>query len=311
MRVVAVSEGMPKWDIEQAPWNCHRAHLKTVGIELFQIPATDMDWSQQFDCMLLHIWLDWDNPKRYTPQTIMPVFAKYAEYRAKYPDTIQIICNHTDMVGRPYALPYWRKGDPVLYKIPPYDRRALSPFPEMDIWPWELAYDFTYGRQAFTKMNEDLLAAFVGTPSGPEGYRASVAEFTNRVGVGICLTEKMPQRKYDELMSRAKIIVCPRGWGESSSRHWDAWRSGKAVLTDADCDAVEMIPGQRLRSGIHYLTYKNPSEIPDIVSDWTKASRINELHSIAKAGQQAANSFNGADWISKFFLMLRDRHSRS
>ena len=307
MLVAAITEGMPKWDVEQAPWNCHRAHIEESGVNITLIPAERMDWSRRFDAMLLHIWLDWDNPKRYNPQRILPVFAKYAEYRSRFPTTVQIICNHTDMVGRPYAIPYWRKGDPVLYKIPPYDRSVLTPFPEADIWPWELAYNSTYGRHlAFSKINEDLSAAFVGTPSGPQDYRARVAEFTNRVGIGLCVNEKIPQGKYDEIMSRARIIVCPRGWGESSSRHWDSWRSGKVVLTDADCDAVEMIPGQRLREGIHYLVYRDPTEIPDIVSDWTKRSRIDELDEIARAGQLAATGFNGAIWITQFFEKLRN-----
>ena len=193
------------------------------------------------------------------------------------------------------------KGDPILYKIPPYDRRQVLPFPKEDIWPWELAYHDTYGRKAFTTGKEDISVAFVGTPSGPEHYREKVAEFTSRVGIGICNSTRVPQGQFDEIMSRAKIIVCPRGWGESSSRHWDSWRSGKVVLTDQDCNAVEMIPGVQLNAGEHYLVYNDPAEIPDIVSDWTKPSNADALAHIANQGRLAVNEFNGEDWIAQFF----------
>ena len=111
----------------------------------------------------------------------------------------------------------------------------------------------------------------------------------------------VPQSVHDWLMARCRIIVCPRGWGQQSSRHWDAWFSGKPVLTDTDCAAVELIPGQRLVPGVHYLVFSDPAEIPDIVNDWTRASRLDDLAEIAENGRRAAESYDAVGRIRDFF----------
>ena len=105
-------------------------------------------------------------------------------------------------------------------------------------------------------------------------------------------------------MARCQILVCPRGWGENSRRHWDAWLSGKPVLTDRDCDSVEMIPGTRLRAGEHYLVFEDPDDIPDIVSDWTRPSRRDDLAEIAENGRRAAQSYDALDCIAQFFQSI-------
>jgi glycosyltransferase involved in cell wall biosynthesis len=145
-------------------------------------------------------------------------------------------------------------------------------------------------------------AGFIGSESGPPGYRRRVAAATARVGIGMCAPGcPLPKARYDAMMARCRIAVCPRGWGENSSRHWDAWKSGKPVLTDRECDCVEMIPGVRLREGEHYLVYDDPDQIPDIVSDWTRPSRSADLAEIAHNGRRAALSYDALDCIARFF----------
>ena len=91
-----------------------------------------------------------------------------------------------------------------------------------------------------------------------------------------------------------------RGWGEQSKRHWDAWRSGKPVLTDRDCDSVEMVPGVRLERDKHYLVYDHPDMIPDIVSDWTRPSRLDDLAELAENGTCAASGYDAFERILGF-----------
>ena len=214
-------------------------------------------------------------------------------------DTVQIILNHTDMARRPYATPYWRPGDPILYRTPAYQRSELYPFPPQSILP----YEKIWGSACFVSDTPPTYkAGFIGTHSGPHGYRARVAQETAKVGVGVCQAER-PYLKdeYNRLMAACQIIVCPRGWGEQSRRHWDAWLSGKPVLTDRDCDAVEMIPGVRLQEGVHYLVFDDPEQIPDIVAEWTQASRRDALAHIAENGRRAALSYDGCTRIIQFF----------
>jgi len=47
-----------------------------------------------------------------------------------------------------------------------------------------------------------------------------------------------------------------------------------------------MIPGQRLRAGEHYLVFDEPEEIPDLVSDWCRPSRADDLAAIAERGRR-------------------------
>jgi hypothetical protein len=248
--------------------------------------------------MIPMVWLDWDNPKRFDPTRIMPFLEKYAEYRSTFPDVVQIVCNHIDMSRRPYAAPYWRNGDPVLYRTPPYDRREIAPFPERDVW----AYECIMGSPCLASDGPaEHAAGFIGTPSGPAGYRARVAIETAKVGIGMCRPRPIAHEQYRRLLQKCEIIVCPRGWGGQSLRHWDAWKSGKPVLTDTECAAIEMIPGQSLVEGIHYLVFHDPNEIPDIVSDWTRPSKKEELRQIAENGRRAAYSYDGLARITGFF----------
>lgn len=134
------------------------------------------------------------------------------------------------------------------------------------------------------------------------GYRENVARETAKVGIGICKQgHAYSKKEYNEIMAKCQIIVCPRGWGEQSERHWDAWLSGKPVPTDRACDSVEMIPGLRLQEGVHYLVFDDPKEIPDIVSDWTRRSRLDDLAQIAENGRCAALSYDACSRIIEFF----------
>jgi hypothetical protein len=228
---------------------------------------------------------------------------KYAEYRARFPETIQIVLNHTDMSRRPYAVPYWRPGDPILYRTPAYDRSELAPFPPAAIFPYERMWE----NIGFPGSETKYAAGFIGTPSGPPGYRDAVARETARVGFGRCDAARIPRLEYIKIMASCKIIVCPQGWGENSRRHWDAWISCKPVLTDRACDSVEMIPGMRLRDKVHYLVYDDPTDIPDIVTDWTRPDRADDLSQIALNGWRAASGYDPCGRIERFFRKVQSR----
>jgi hypothetical protein len=114
----------------------------------------------------------------------------------------------------------------------------------------------------------------------------------------------LPKPLHDSVMARCRIIVCPRGWGPQSSRHWDAWLSGKPVLTDRDCASVELVPGARLEPGVHYLVFDDPRDIPDIVNDWTRPGRVDDLAQIAHNGRRAALGYDGGARIAEFLLRV-------
>jgi hypothetical protein len=287
---------------ESSPWFHFAVALAKSGISISRFNSLDEAW-RSFDAMILMVWLDWRNREYFRVEQILPVMEKYAAYRAAFPDTIQIVLNHVDMCRRASATPYWRVGDPILFRTPAYDRTELAPFPKDDIFPFE----YLRGSACFQSLPCKYTAGFIGSPSGPRGYRESVARETSKVGLGRCLSNRIAKAEHDALMGSCRIIVCPQGWGEQSHRHWDAWKSGKPVLTDEACDSVEMIPGVRLRGGVHYLVYKDPSEIPDIVSDWTKPSRLADLEQIGRKGQEAALSYDPREWMLQFFRTLQNR----
>jgi hypothetical protein len=289
---------------ESSPWVCFAAKLAKAGIFVSRFSSIDEAW-RHFDAMILMVWLDWGNREYFKPECIIPVMEKYSSYRAAFPTTIQIVLNHVDMCRRAYATPYWRSGDPVLFRTPAYVRSELAPFPPEDIF----AFEYVRGSACFANHSMRHAAGFIGSPSGPAGYRASVARETAKVGVGKCLNDKIPKAEYNALMGSCRIIVCPQGWGEQSYRHWDAWRSGKPILTDRACDSVEMIPGIRLRQGEHYLVYDHPSDIPDIVSDWTQRGRLADLEEIARNGQAAALNYDPFTSILHVFRSLQERYT--
>jgi glycosyltransferase involved in cell wall biosynthesis len=300
MDIGVITEGIDESDLLAHPWIYHREALLDRGIRIHLYRHGDVaGFRRSFDAMLLHVWQDWANPAHFDPRRILPILEHYAVYRSRFPQTVQIVLNHTDMSRRPYATPYWREGDPVLYKAPAYDRTELAPFPPETIW----AYEMLWGESCFSSAVAPAHpAGFIGSESGPPGYRRRVAAATARVGIGMCAPERpVSKRQYNAMMASCRIVVCPRGWGENSSRHWDAWKSGKPVLTDRECDSVEMIPGIRLREGEHYLVYDDPDQIPDIVSDWTRPSRSADLAEIAHNGRRAALSYDALDRIARFF----------
>ena len=300
-----ITEGISEPEVETQPWVYHREALAADGIHIELLPADDDAFARRFDAMLLHVWQDWRNPRRFNAQRIVPVMQRYAVYRARFPDTVQIIVNHVDMAHPPYATAYWRPGDPVLYKTPAYDRSKLAPFPPETIWAYEKLWKASAIGSNAPPIHQ---AGFIGTASGPRGYRQRVAEATATVGIGICATERPYTRpEHDALMAQCKIMVCPRGWGEHSGRHWDAWVSGKPVLTDRACAEVEMIPGQRLRAGEHFLVFEEPDEIPDIVREWCRPSRADELAAIAARGRAAARAYDALACIRGFFARLSAR----
>jgi hypothetical protein len=303
MKIAFVVEAFPvPKAVSQSPWFLHASELAKEGIEIQHYRELESAWSP-FDAMILMVWLDWANVGYFKPAQIIPVMEKYSAYRASFPKTVQIILNHVDMSRRPYATPYWRMGDPILYRTPAYDRKELAPFPPRDIF----AYEKVWGSDCFSKHEITRRAGFIGTPSGPNGYRQRVAAETAKVGIGRCDPLRIPKPEYTAILGSCRIIVCPQGWGENSERHWDAWRSRRAVLTDRACDSVEMIPGQRLRENMHYLVYDDPAQIPDIVSDWSSLGRIADLEEIASNGWQAALNYDSYNRILGFFRSVGAR----
>ena len=299
MEIAVVREDISEATFARQPWVYYREALAKKDIHIHIYRGGGEAFQRPFDAMLLYVWQDWGNKERFFPSRILPLIEKYSIYRYEFPETIQIILNHTDMSRRPYATPYWKHGDPILYRTPAYDRKELYPFPAQHIW----AYEYIWGKPCFaSKTPAKHPAGFIGQPSGPHGYRESVAKETAKVGIGICKQPRSYSKKeYNEIMGNCRIIVCPRGWGEQSERHWDAWLSGKPVLTDRECDSVEMIPGLRLQEGIHYLVFDDPKEIPGIVSDWTRRSCLDDLAQIAENGRRSALSYDAFGRIVEFF----------
>jgi hypothetical protein len=293
-----------KWYSETAPWVLYKDQMASFGVDVSVHRSQEHGLlDREHEALLLHLWTDWWNFQRFQAQATMELMCQLAKYRARFPKTKIYACADHDDARCNYILPFWRETDTVLYRIPPYDRSLL--FPYKDVWAWEYGYGHCYGRKAFVgPVTCD--AAFVGSPSGPQGgsgfpgYRETVAAFTAKVGYGYCGPRK-PIAEYDQIMSGARIIVCPRGWGQSSSRHWDAWRSGKPVLTDRDCSLHEMIPGQVLEPGKHFLVFDNPFQIPDLVSDWSKPSRKDDLDAIAAAGREAVEAFDCVGRLRSLF----------
>jgi len=247
MEIAVVIEGIQEKRVALQPWIYYKAALaeKNIQINVFQVNTYEA-FKRPFDAMLLHVWQDWANRERFDPFRILPIMEKYSIYRAEFPETTQIILNHTDMSRRPFATPYWRPGDPILYRTPAYDRKELYPFPAEKIW----AFEQIWGEKCFiSETSSKHKAGFIGKPNGPAGYRKRVAEKTAKIGIGIS-QDPPPYSKdeYNEIMGSCQVIVCPRGWGEQSRRPWDAWLSGKPVLTDKECDSVEMIPGMKKAS---------------------------------------------------------------
>lgn len=286
MQLSVLIHNHDKWYSELAPWVLYKDQL---GFPVTTYRSYEADFfEREHEAILLHLWTDWLNNRRFNTIETMELMCKLTTYRARYPKTKIYLCSDHDNANRNFALPYWRETDRVLYRIPPYDRSKL--FPYKDVWAWEYAYNKCYGRPVFEDGPVQFQAAFVGSPSGPPGYRQLVALFTARVGFGFCNENMMAQEEYDKVISGARIVVCPRGWGQSSSRHWDAWRSKKPVLTDVECADFELVPGQVLVPGKHFLTFNKPDEIPDIVSDW--ARRPDDLREITEAAYKVISEFD-------------------
>lgn len=307
MEVAVVVSRIDANRIPIQPWVHGREALAARGIHvrLFEGGAIRDAFRRPFDAMLLHVWQDWLNPTRFDPLRIMPILDAHAVYRMRFPATRQIAHHHADDNRRPLVFLTWRPGDWVLFRTPPWDRSGLAPLPAERIW----AYEQVWGSPRFVTRDPPRWAAgFIGTPTGPVGYRRQVAKATAKVGIGLCLgggrrqwRHLVPRGLHDWLMARCGILVCPSGWGPQSARHWDAWLSGKPVLTDRACALTEMIPGQRLEEGRDVLVYDDPGQIPDIVADWSRPSRAEDLAAIGKNGRIAALRYDPTARIVEFF----------
>jgi hypothetical protein len=306
MEIAVISAGMAEDQFNAQPWIHGQQQLRSEGIDVrvFRGRETREAFNKPVDAMLLYVWQDWMNRGRYDPFQIMPHIERQAAYRLRFPETVQIVVNHTDNSRHVYCLPYWRPGDPLLWRTPPYDRAELEPLPGDRIW----AYEKVWTLPGFAAARPKYAAGFIGTPTGPAGYRARVARETAKVGIGICRDSRyfrwhrtVPYRLFNYLMARCRIVVCPRGWGPQSSRAWNAWLSGKPTLLDRYSATCELIPGVRLEAGVHFLVFDDPAEIPDIVREWTSVGREKDLAQIGENARRAALSYDAVARIKEFF----------
>jgi hypothetical protein len=145
-----VQEHPDRARVVTAPWFHFAGDLARSGIFVSKFDSLDAAW-RPFDAMILMVWLDWENRDHFKAHRILPVMEKYSAYRAAFPGTIQIVLNHTDMARRAWAIPYWRLGDPILFKTPAYDRSELAPYPAEDIYP----YEYVHGRSEERRVGKE------------------------------------------------------------------------------------------------------------------------------------------------------------
>ncbi|MDA9981422.1 glycosyltransferase [Gammaproteobacteria bacterium] len=319
MDVAVITSRISARHIALSPWNYYREQLSKEGIRIKLFEDNLDGFYERHDVIMLHLSFNWFHDVNFPSDVVMPIFNHLSAYRHEHPECIHIVLHHWDMIDVPFSVPLWRDGDPILMRTPFYDRSAHYPFPPGDIW----SYEKTWGKNRFSHgVTAQFGCGFIGrrsfkqpgnllvdghlSPNPHANWRDRVAKETSKVGIGICSDEKTcSQKEHDEIMSKCRMIVCPRGWGPQSQRHWDAWYSGKPVLTDRFCDCVEMVPGMKLKDGEHYLVFDTPEDIPDIVADWTRPSRADELKQIAENGRSAALSYDGIGRILEFFRRIR------
>lgn len=310
MNIAILTYGMnlkPWSQSGQSPWFVYREQLAKEDIHIILITESFDAWKEAlrkpYDAMMLFVWQDWNNKQHYRHARTMEILSLYSIYRSNF-DTVQIVCNHTDWCRDPfYSTHLWRRDDPILYRTPAYNRDELKPYSSTDIWPYEICW----GGDNFKGDRITNMAGFIGYPSGPQGYREKVAKAVSEVGIGMCIQNKIDNKLHNQIMGSCRIIVCPRGWGETTSRHWDAWLSKKVVLTDYDCDAVEIIPGQRPKHGEQYLLYDKPEDIPDIVADWCRPGKSDDLERIALEGYKMARLYDAKERLKEFFRRAVNR----
>jgi hypothetical protein len=122
MDVGVIIEGISAGEVARQPWIFHREALAERNIRIHVYAGDDpAGFQRPFDAMIVHAWQDWKNPKRFDRTRIMPLLERYATYRAAF----RRRCKSSTMStwAAVLATPYWRTGDPVLYKTPAYDRR--------------------------------------------------------------------------------------------------------------------------------------------------------------------------------------------
>src|SRR5215210_8387961 len=100
MEICTVIEGISEQTIQKQPWIYYRTALASRNIHIEVYDGSGDAFRRRFDAMLLHVWQDWENRRLFNPYRILPLMERYAAYRAEFPETIQIILNHTDMTGR-------------------------------------------------------------------------------------------------------------------------------------------------------------------------------------------------------------------
>ena len=101
MDVAVVVECVDESRIPIQPWIRYRDALAKRGIHLHCFRGAGEAFERLYDAMLLHVFLDWNNERLFDCTRLLPVLADYATYRARFPETVQIVVNHADIVQPP------------------------------------------------------------------------------------------------------------------------------------------------------------------------------------------------------------------
>jgi len=108
MDIAVYIQDIDKYGIRTQPWIIYKYELAERNINIHLFYNDEEAFKRPFDAMLLHVWQHWLNPTKFNQYHTMNLMEKYAIYRAEYPQTIQIILNHTDNSRHPFSLPYIR-----------------------------------------------------------------------------------------------------------------------------------------------------------------------------------------------------------
>ena len=167
--------------VGSSPWVRYREELKREGISIQVFDDYKHAFCHDHDAIMLHLVFNWNQTKFFNPAEIMPLLAALSTYRSEHPD-----CQHVLLYAwerpSPFAFPYWRAGDPILYRTPLYDRSELYPFPASEVW----SYEKIWGSACYqTDSPPKYASGFIGSRTRRE-WRDRVARETARTGIGIC-----------------------------------------------------------------------------------------------------------------------------
>jgi hypothetical protein len=124
----------------RSPWYLYRDRLEKVGFRIHLYEDSLAGFRTRHDAIILFVSFNWLHDVNFPSDVVMPYFQHLAIYRYEYPDCINIVLHHWDMIDVPFADPLWRPGDPVLLRTPYYDRSRHYPLSNSVIGSYELDY---------------------------------------------------------------------------------------------------------------------------------------------------------------------------